>query len=224
MKQSLSLLAILGTFALTSATLQAQTYTESGDAGQTLGTAQASGLNVGASTVSIFGTISSAMDADLFQITLSAPMLFSATTVGGSTLDTALFLFNSSGMAIYTNDDASGASFQSTLPANSSFTMSLAPGTYFIGISLSGNEPVNSNGQLLFAAFTGGNSTSVRGPAAGINPSTLADFNGLASFAEMGAYRINLSAVPEPTTVGLLLAGAGAIGFVLRKRRKARNA
>ena len=156
MKQSLSLLAILGTFALTSASLQSQTYTESGDAGQTLGTAQASGLTVGASTVSIFGTISSAMDADLFQITLSAPMLFSATTVGGSTLDTALFLFNSSGMAIYTNDDASGSSFQSTLPANSSFTMSLAPGTYFIGISLSGNEPVNSNGQLLFAAFTGG--------------------------------------------------------------------
>lgn len=224
MKLTLSLLAVLGTFAFANVSLQAQTYTETGDAGQTLATAQNTGLTVGATTVSIFGTISSAMDADLFRITITTPMSFTATTVGGSTLDTALFLFNSSGMAIYTNDDASGSSIQSTLPGGSSFTMSLAPGTYFIGISLSGNEPVNSSGQLLFAAFTGGNSSSVRGPAAGVNPNTLADFNGLTSFAESGAYRINLTAVPEPTTVAFLLAGAGTIGFVVRKRRKARAA
>ena len=145
-----------------------------------------------------------------------------------ATLDTALFLLNSSGMAIYTNDDASGASVQSTLPAGTSFTMTLAPGTYYLGISLSGNEPINSNGQLLFAAYIGGDSTSVRGAAAGINPSTHSNFNGTPFFNEMGAYRIDLTSaltavVPEPTTIGLCVMGVAVIGATLRKRRKARS-
>ncbi len=214
------LLALCGALVLTALPLQAQTYNEIGDAGQTIGTAQNSGLTVGSSAVSIFGTIGSAMDADLFQITITAPMNFTASTMGGSILDTALFLFNASGMAIYTNDDASGASLQSFLPGGTPFTMTLAAGTYYIGISLSGNEPVNSNGQLLFAPYIGGDSTSVRGAAPGINPSTLANFNGAASFSEMGAYRIDLTAVPEPSTVALLVAGAVGAGAALRKRRR----
>ncbi len=219
MKLKQSLFALVGTLFLATASLPGQTYTEIGDAGQTLGTAQASGLTVGVTTVSIFGTIGSPTDADVFSIQVTTPMMFTATTVGGSTLDTALFLFNSLGMAIYTNDDASGTSLQSTLPSGASFTMSLAPGLYHIAISLSGNEPVNSNGQLLFLPYSGGDPTSVRGAAAGVNPATLANFNGLTSFPEMGAYRIDLMAVPEPSATALYLAGAGAIGFLLRKRR-----
>ncbi len=221
MKLSQRFLALTGALALATASAQGQSYNEVGDAGQTIGTAQSSGLTVGNSTVSIFGTIASPTDADIFSIQINSPMFFSASTVGGSILDTALFLFNSSGMAIYTNDDASGTSIQSTLPGGSSFTMSLAPGLYYIAISLSGNEPINSNGQLLFAPYTGGDPSSVRGPAAGLNPNTLGNFNGLTSFAEMGAYRINLSAVPEPSTFALCLAGAAAAGVYLRKRRKA---
>lgn len=221
MKLKPFLLALCGALVFAALPLQAQSYIELVDSGQTIGTAQNSGLTVGNSTVSIFGTISSAMDADLFQITITTPMNFTATTVGGSILDTSLFLFNAAGMAIYTNDDASGSTLQSTLPGGTAFTMMLAPGTYFIGISLSGNEPVNSNGQLLFNPYIGGNSASVRGAAAGLNPNTLAGFNGQTSFSEMGAYRIDLTAVvPEPSTVALLGAGAIAAVVAVRKRRK----
>ena len=219
MKPKQSLFALVGTFALATVSLHGQTFTEIGDAGQTLGTAQDSGLVVSASTVSIFGTIGFPTDADVFSIVVTNPMMFTATTVNGSTLDTALFFFNSLGRAIYTNDDASGVSLQSTLPGGTSFTMSLAPGLYYIAISLSGNEPVNSNGQLLFLPYAGGDPTSVRGAAAGVNPNTLASFNGLTSFGETGAYRIDLRTVPEPSTTALCLAGAGAIAFLLRKRR-----
>jgi hypothetical protein len=165
----------------------------------------------------------------LFRITLTAPMMFSATTTfgGTTTLDTALFLFNSLGQAIYTNDDASGTSLQSTLPSGTSFTMSLAAGTYFIAISLSGNEPINLSNQLLFAAYINGNSSSVRGPAAGVSPNTLANFNGATAFAEMGAYRIDLTgtstAIPEPSTTALCFVAAGAAAVVVRRRRKSRS-
>ncbi len=228
MKLTQTFIALAGTLALATASLQGQTYTEIGDAGQTLAGAQGTGLVNGNPLTSIFGTLSSPTDADLFLIRIMTPTMFSASTVGGSTLDTALFLLNSSGMAIYTNDDASGASVQSTLPAGTAFTMTLAPGTYYLGISLSGNEPINSNGQLLFAAYIGGDSTSVRGAAAGINPNTHSNFNGTPFFNEMGAYRIDLTSaltavVPEPTTIGLCVMGAAVLGATLRKRRKARS-
>ena len=219
------LLVSVGFCVLASASLQAQTWTETGDAGQTLGTAQAAGVIANQALNQISGTISSGTDADLFRFTITAPTTFSATTTFGglTTLDTALFLFNSSGAAIYTNDDASGASLQSTLPGGTSFTMSLAAGTYYLGISLSGNEPINLNSQLLFSPYIAGDSTSVRGAAGGINPTTLANFNGLTSFAETGSYRIDLTSaatVPEPSTVALGLVGAAALGAFIRKRGK----
>jgi hypothetical protein len=230
MKLTRTLSALLGTLALATASLNAQNYIELGDAGQTLGTAQNTGITGGQSLTTITGSILTPGDADLFRITITSPIIFSATTTFGglTTLDTALFLFNSLGQAIYTNDDVSGSSFQSTLPAGTSFTMSLAAGTYYLAISLSGNEPVNLNGQLLFAAYIAGDSTSVRGAAAGVNPNTLNGFNGATSFAEMGSYRIDLTgaatAVPEPSTTALCLAAAGVATVVIRRRRKARVA
>ena len=221
--------ALLGTLALATATLDAQTYTELGDAGQTLGTAQNTGVVGGQTLNTVFGTIGTAGDADLFRITLNAPTTFSATTTfgGTTTLDTALFLFNNLGQAIYTNDDVSGSSLQSTLPGGTSFTMSLAAGTYYIAISLSGNEPINLNGQLLFAAYINGSSSSVRGAAAGVNPSTMSGFNGATSFAETGAYRIDFTgtstAVPEPSTTAFCFVAAGAAAVAVRRRRKSRS-
>lgn len=226
---ALFLSCLLGCVILICATsLQAQAFAEVGDAGQTLATAQATGLG-GAALSVITGTISAGSDADLFRISITSPTTFSATTTfGGFTaLDTALFLFNSAGAPIYTNDDASGSSTQSTLPAGGSFTMTLAPGTYYLGISLSGNEPINSNTQLLFAGFPNGDTTAVRGPAGGISPSALSTFNGNTSFAEVGTYRIDLtgaaaaSGVPEPST--LISLAVGASFFALAKRRRSRG-
>jgi hypothetical protein len=140
-----------------------------------------------------------------------------------TTLDTALFLFDSSGAPIYTNDDASGTSLQSRLPGGSSFTLSLAPGVYILGISLSGNEPINLNSQLLFAGYPGGDSTAVRGPSSGNSPMTLSNFNGQTSFSETGVYQIDLTstqaAVPEPSTIALVV--CGAVALVAYRRRRA---
>jgi hypothetical protein len=74
-------------------------YSEVGEAGSLPGTAQGTS---GAPLTSISGTISSNTDADMYQIFISSPGTFSATTVGtgGSLSDTQLFLFDTDGLGI----------------------------------------------------------------------------------------------------------------------------
>ena len=212
-------------------TSRAVTYTEVGDAGSTLAGAQ----TVAAGTTSqpltaIFGTVASGSDADVFRFTITSTSLFSATTnnaltssTGGIGLDTALFLFNASGQPLLTNDDASGTSVQSTLPAGNSLLANLSPGTYYLALSLSGNEPINSAGQLLFAA---GDSTAVRGAAPGLNPPVLSDFDSRTTSPPTGAYEIDLTgaatvaAVPEPSTWALLGAGVALLGVAGVRRQR----
>jgi hypothetical protein len=109
---------------------------EFGDAGQVLGNAQV--IAGGSGTLdSITGTISGINDVDVFQITLEGGA-FSATTVGGASFDTQLFLFDSSGNQVLSNDDTFSPSFslQSTISA------SLDAGNYFLAISSFNNDPV----------------------------------------------------------------------------------
>ncbi|WP_375507295.1 DVUA0089 family protein [uncultured Nostoc sp.] len=107
-------------------TAQAATFTEVGDAGQTLNTAQnlLGGINV------IQGTISPSDDADLFSFSWGGGQ-FNATTVGGTpfTFDTILQLFDSSGTLIAQNEDDSQSTLQSTL------NLSVDSGEYLLGIS-----------------------------------------------------------------------------------------
>src|SRR4051794_9743534 len=223
-----ALFGFTAAIALSAASLHAQTYTEVGDAGQTVGTAQST---TGSGTLTtIFGNIASATDADLFRITITAPTTFSASTNNPFTdknfmgPDTQLFLFTSSGVPIYTNNDANGTTVTSTLPAGTTFTMSLSPGVYLLGISLFGYDPINLNAQLLFAA-DGGQTTTVRGPASGINPNTLSNFSGSGDPNFIGAYQIDLTssaAVPEPST--FVLATGGAVGLLAWLRRRAARA
>jgi hypothetical protein len=203
----------------------AQVFVEAGDAGQTPGTAQATGLSqtVGIGTATIFGTFSNGNDADVFRINIVQTGTFSASTVnlltgtsgGAGGLDTQLFLFDSLFRPVYANDDASGATLQSTLPAHTSFLGSLAVGTYYLAISLSGNNPVNSNNQLVFTTG-GGDNTAIRGMAAGINPATWSDFNSETSFPQQGAYQINIFNVPESGSTLLIMLIASAAIFGLR--------
>jgi hypothetical protein len=159
----------------------------------------------------IFGTLSSTTDIDIFVINISNPALFSATTVnaltGGNGLDTALFLFDSSGRPVYANDDdAGGLSIGSTLPAGNSLGPQVA-GLYYLAISLSGAEPVNFANQLLFLMAS---STSLRGP----NPNAvgpLADWDtSLVGTQLFGDYQIDLTGaetVPEPSTAAYWFSG-----------------
>src|SRR4051794_15072173 len=157
-------LAVVGLSLLAAGALQAQ-YVELGDAGVTLGSAQSTGPVSGVPLTSITGTILNGFDGDFFYITITNPTTFSATTVGGSSLDTMLYLFTLNGSPVYLNDDApSGTSVQSNLPPGHALGP-LSIGTYIIGISLSGAEPVNIGNQPLFADAIF--STDIRGPRAG---------------------------------------------------------
>ena len=205
----------------TAASVRAVVYVEPADAGQTLATAANTGLSVGgAGTLTgISGTISTSTDADLYLFTVNSTVTFTATAVGGTSsvagngqIDTSIFLFTSTGVPLLANDDQSSTSYQGSL------TTMLTAGTYYLGISLSGNEPVNSNNQLLFA--TDQPTTSVRGPASGLNPTTESTFNGQTYVAETGPYSIAIS-VPEPgTNVALGLGGIASLVFLRRLRRQ----
>jgi hypothetical protein len=199
---------------LAAATMNAQNYAEVGDAGASVPGAQSTGSGA---LSTITGTILNAFDGDFFYITITNTTTFSATTVGnGNTLDTMLYLFTINGNPILLNDDApSGSTTGSTLPAGS-FTLSI--GTYIIGISLSGAEPINSANQQLFA--DGVFSTDLRGPRNG----ALGPVTGVSqgAFPGAGTYTIALTgasrAVPEPSSVALLaISGIGGL-IVLRRR------
>lgn len=202
-------------------------YTESGDAGQTLATAQATTsatAPAGTSLTGILGAVSAQQDADLYVIRINSPSTFSATLSNRTTLDTTIFLFGSDGTPIATNDDASGTSNGGSLAVGNALYANRTPGIYILGISASGNEAINSVRQLLFAGYVGGDTTITRGPAAETNPNTLATFNGMAfPTAGTGAYDVTLTgastaAIPEPSTCVLLIfSAAAAISFQRRR-------
>ena len=193
-------------------------FAENGDAGQTLVTA----ANAGSAT-GFIGTIGAAQDADLYVFTIANAGTYRFSDINttvdataGGALDTAIFLFSSTGVPLVTNDDANGTT------VNSSFTTTLAAGTYYFGISLSGNEPVNSSNQLLFAGYPGGDTTATRGAATGVNPTTAANFNGQSYSTDVGTYSVAIAVVPEPSTWAAFALGGMAAGFTLLRRRSSR--
>lgn len=195
-------------------------HVEVGDAGSSAATAQGTGNVAGQALATIAGTISATTDADFYLITIPSPSLFSASTVGGTLVDTQIYLFTLSGAPVYLNDDANGTSTQSLLPAGSILGPQTA-GTYILGISVSGVDPVNSTNQTLFAPAIF--STDLRGPASNTFGTVAGVFDN-SSFADFGAYSIALTgavtAVPEPSMSALLLAGIVSVGAATWRRRR----
>jgi hypothetical protein len=132
---------VLGvTATLVSAGQVDHSWQEDHDAGQTPPHAQAA-VGTGALN-SIRGSLASGNDVDMFKICAGPD--FSATTVGGATFDTQLFLFDWRGVGLYANDDDHGGnSLQSTLPAHHRNGPNIRS-EYFLAISEYDRDPVDA--------------------------------------------------------------------------------
>ncbi|MEH2093067.1 two-partner secretion domain-containing protein [Nostoc sp.] len=166
-------------------------YTEVGDAGELPSTAQtANSSTSGTAVSSISGTLNNDNDIDLYQLFLRNGQKFTATTVGGTEIDTQLFLFDGNGLGLVMNDDdynANDETRQSTLPLSEAFTAPVS-GKYYLGISSYENNPRSSQG----AIFEDGSPT---GAGAELPVSGWDENLGSAS----GAYTINLTNQIPPT-------------------------
>ena len=201
-------------------------YTEVGDAGDLPATAQVVSGAAGTSLTSISGqtTLTNKIsDSDMFEIYISSPSSFSASTTGfaagANNFDTQLALFTASGVGVIANDDAASGGEQSTLPAGS---LTLGAGDYYLLLSGSGRYAATSTGALVFPNYHDGTTASTATVPANTN-NPIAEYTGNSS--EAGNYVIALtgaqfvSTVPEPGVRAVVLAGAAALGFCRWTRR-----
>jgi hypothetical protein len=125
-------LVLLSCLLLTAGVASAQApWFETGDAGDLPATAQ---VPAGTGPLpAIHGSLTvQTDDADMFLIHIDDPACFTATTCGGSLMDTALWLFDTNGIGIsFNDDDPGGCGLQSTLTG----AFVPAPGDYYIAIS-----------------------------------------------------------------------------------------
>jgi len=123
---------------------------ESGDAGNLPSTSQ----DLGSGAVSaIFGGFTGGADVDVYRVCLTDGVSFSASTVSAATLDTQLFLFDTNGRGVYSNDDADVGLRGSRLPSAHRFSPS-GPGEYFIAVSSFNNDPQSAAGEIFPDVFS----------------------------------------------------------------------
>ncbi|NQZ65559.1 pre-peptidase C-terminal domain-containing protein, partial [Crocosphaera sp.] len=121
-------------------------FQEEGDAGELTNTAQSVNNNNTSVPDAIQGELSDSSDTDLYSVFLTGGSEFDASTDNDDTrnIDTKLYLFDSQGLEIASNDD-SGNGFQSTLPT---FNVSES-GVYYVSVNSWDNTPFfNENGNL----------------------------------------------------------------------------
>jgi hypothetical protein len=183
------------------------------DAGKMPKSANITTSNTGGDLTRICGNLADPTNGvDMYEILITG--LFSAATSGRGAnpiADPSLFLFDSTGHALLANDDACGC-LQAGL-----FDVPLLPGLYFLAIAVSGQEPENKNGKLIFGNTFAG-STGPVFPQ--VNNTNLDSWSGNGNAS--GQYLIDLAGAqfaqtPEPATIGLIGASLAWIAFRLRK-------
>jgi hypothetical protein len=123
---------------------------EVGDAGDLPATAQ--DLS-GADVDTINGTAADPSDIDMYRVCIGGGGTFSASSVGGTSVDTQLFLFDSSGHGVYANDDQMEGVVQSLLPAGHSLTPQ-ARGDYYLAVGAYNLDPLGAD-EPSFGSGTG---------------------------------------------------------------------
>lgn len=176
---------------------------------------------------SIIGSLSSTDMGDAYIIRIVDPLGFSATTTGGATFDTQLFLFRADNLnGVLHNDDNPAGGLQSymgnaypvnpgSIPWNTWASGNLPVGDYVIQITPYNRDPVNLANSLIWANSPFNQQRTPDGPGA---PGPVNSWTGTPTTG--AAYTIfftGVEGVPEPGT--LLALGAG-VAFLLTRRRK----
>jgi len=182
MKALLACFVALGV--LFAAPAMAQIWTEQPDAGDLPGTAQ---VPVGGGPLTTINGTFGASDADMYCIRIDAPTSFRASTCGGTTVDTQIFLFREDGTGVAHNDDEpGGCGFQSTVTG----AFVAAPGQYLLAVSVYNRDPVGPAGCLIWANSPFG---TERAPDGACPASPIATWTGTTSTT--GAYSITMTSV-----------------------------
>jgi hypothetical protein len=210
--------------ALHSSSASAAGWVEVGDAGDLVATAQ---VTVGPPPLDfISGTIFTSLDKDMYEIQITSPATFSATVaLGGSLLDTQLFLFDAAGSGVYANDDPVAANFLSILPSGHA-SGPVAVGTYYLVVSGPDNDPTSLGGEIFDDVNPGVQLAVLAGAIDGWTP-TFSVFGGTYSIDLTGAEFANSTAgVPALGIwgLGLLAAVLGIRGSWFLRSRAARRA
>jgi hypothetical protein len=158
-----------------------------GDAGDLPETAQSTGSDP---ITKIRGTIGGANDVDVYAIYISDPDAFSATTIGGTTLDTALWLFDEDGKGVVYNDDNPDATtgFQSRIDNRTNCITQ--PGRYYLAVSIFTRRAAGCGEGLIWATTP---ARGVRCPDGPESASRVGSWSG--SSTSTGRYIIFLTGV-----------------------------
>lgn len=205
--KNIGIVGLTGLLALTAGAL-GQNWTEVGDAGDLPGTAQ---VVTGSGPLTSITTFLGTNDADVYRICINDEANFSATTVGGTTIDTQLFLFHADGRGVAMNDDAvGGTELQSRI--TSQFVT--ANGEYLLAIVRYDRDPRSAGGSMWndtpFRSERAPDGPGAAGLLSGWEGSTTANTPAVMCFLTGACF------IPTPASAALLgLAGLAG----LRRRR-----
>lgn len=188
---------------------QAQLWVEIPDAPAALPFTAQMTVGVGALTTISGGGDFPGDTVDAYCIYITSPTAFSASTVGGTSQDTQIWLFRPDGTGVTFNDDA--GPLQSTITG----AFVTAPGLYILAVSAYDTDPVNAAGAALWLDTPFGTERAPDGPGAG---TPVAGWTG---GPDLAPYRIALTGaeycdVPAPGALALM----GLGGLVAARRRR----
>jgi hypothetical protein len=152
---------------------------------------------------------------DMFQFSVGVAGTYRFNTFGSAIADTQLFLFDSAGMGLYWNNDASLAPVDTL----SAFNATLGLGDYYVAVSFFGLDADDGAGSIFDTLGNGGSALAGSGSIAGWT-----DFSGLGvpgTVWDVTGYTISIE-LPEPGALALSLMALGLMAGVHgRRARKA---
>lgn len=196
-------------------------------AGDSIATAQITYDNAFKTLSNITGALTSEVlvsggvlfQVDLYKIRIADVLNFSATTITNNTaFDTQLYLFDSAGKGVYTNDDdASDSLFRSLIPTGAALTTD----TYFLAIALGASVALD---ELSNSVFLSGNFTDVlegdpaSGPLSSWAASPFGPDEATLSY-DIELTGVTNAEIPEPAGLALAMTAAACAWYGRRRQQ-----